>query len=72
MLVEVFEGNFDEPDWEHALGGMHALAYDGAGLVGHASVVQRRLIHEGERFGRATSRGSACAARPAATATRAR
>ena len=49
MLVEVFEGDFEDADWEHALGGMHALALseDDGRLVGHASVVQRRLIHQG-------------------------
>jgi aminoglycoside 2'-N-acetyltransferase I len=48
MLVEVFEGDFEDHDWEHALGGIHALAFseDGA-LVGHASVIQRRLLHGG-------------------------
>jgi len=46
MLVDVFEGDIEPSDWEHALGGMHALAYDERGtLVGHASVIQRRLIH---------------------------
>jgi aminoglycoside 2'-N-acetyltransferase I len=36
----------DEHDWEHCLGGLHALAYaaDGA-LAGHAAVVQRRLLY---------------------------
>jgi aminoglycoside 2'-N-acetyltransferase I len=47
MLVEVFEGDFEDHDWEHALGGIHALAYDGGELAGHASVVQRRLLHGG-------------------------
>ena len=36
-----------EHDWEHSLGGMHALAFDGDTLVGHAAVVQRRLLHGG-------------------------
>jgi aminoglycoside 2'-N-acetyltransferase I len=36
-----------EHDWEHALGGVHALAYEDGELVGHASVVQRRLLHAG-------------------------
>lgn len=37
-----------EFDWEHALGGVHALAYDEQGqLIGHAALVQRRLIHRG-------------------------
>ena len=48
MLVEVFEGDFEDHDWEHALGGIHALALsDGGELVGHASVIQRRLVHGG-------------------------
>jgi aminoglycoside 2'-N-acetyltransferase I len=47
MLVEVFDGDFEDSDWEHALGGIHALAHDGGALVGHASVVQRRLVHGG-------------------------
>jgi aminoglycoside 2'-N-acetyltransferase I len=36
-----------DDDWEHALGGVHALVWEGEELVGHASVIQRRLIHEG-------------------------
>ena len=45
MLVDVFEGDIEPSDWEHALGGIHALGYDDAeALVGHASVIQRRLI----------------------------
>ena len=36
-----------EHDWEHSLGGVHALAFDGDTLVGHAAVVQRRLLHGG-------------------------
>ncbi len=47
MLVEVFEGDFEDSDWEHALGGIHALAYGDGALVGHASVVMRRLLHGG-------------------------
>ena len=47
MLEAVFEGGFEDADWEHSLGGMHALAWDGDELVGHASLVQRRLLHAG-------------------------
>ncbi len=47
LLADVFRGDFGDHDWEHALGGVHALAYEGDELVGHASVVQRRLIHRG-------------------------
>jgi aminoglycoside 2'-N-acetyltransferase I len=48
MLVEVFVGTFEDADWEHALGGIHAIALSEDGEpVGHASVVQRRLLHGG-------------------------
>jgi aminoglycoside 2'-N-acetyltransferase I len=47
LLFDVFPGGFSEHDWEHSLGGVHALAWDGDELVGHASVVQRRLLHGG-------------------------
>jgi aminoglycoside 2'-N-acetyltransferase I len=48
MLQEAFDGELEADDWEHALGGIHALAYDAEGvLVGHASVVMRRLLHGG-------------------------
>ena len=47
LLEQVFAGGFSEHDWEHALGGMHALAWEGTELVGHASLVQRRLVHAG-------------------------
>ena len=47
LLDEVFEGEMSDDDWDHALGGVHALAWDGADLVGHASVIQRRLLHRG-------------------------
>jgi aminoglycoside 2'-N-acetyltransferase I len=46
LLYVVFD-DMTEEDWEHSLGGVHALAFDGAELVGHASVVQRRLLHGG-------------------------
>jgi aminoglycoside 2'-N-acetyltransferase I len=47
LLEGVFEGELTDQDWEHALGGIHALAWDGGELVGHASIVQRRLLHGG-------------------------
>jgi aminoglycoside 2'-N-acetyltransferase I len=45
LLVLVFGDELEEHDWEHALGGVHALAWEGEVLIGHASVVQRRLLH---------------------------
>jgi aminoglycoside 2'-N-acetyltransferase I len=45
LLREVFS-DLEDTDWEHCLGGLHALAYEGPELVGHAAVVQRRLVHD--------------------------
>lgn len=47
LLEQVFAGELTPEDWEHCLGGMHALAYDGGRLVAHAALVQRRLLHQG-------------------------
>jgi aminoglycoside 2'-N-acetyltransferase I len=47
MLVAAFERDFEPADWEHALGGMHALVLQDDEVVGHASVVQRRILHGG-------------------------
>ena len=46
LLYDVFDDMTDQ-DWEHSLGGIHALVWEGAELVGHASVIQRRLLHGG-------------------------
>jgi aminoglycoside 2'-N-acetyltransferase I len=43
LLDDVFAGEMTDADWEHALGGIHALAWEGDALVGHAAVIQRRL-----------------------------
>lgn len=47
LLVDAFEDKFNEHDWEHALGGMHALVYRHGVLIAHAAVVQRRLVYRG-------------------------
>ena len=47
LLDAVFEGELTDHDWEHSLGGVHALVWEGAELIGHASVIQRRLLHRG-------------------------
>ena len=46
LLDDVFDDMTDE-DWEHALGGVHALVWERDELIGHASVVQRRILHGG-------------------------
>ena len=47
LLDDAFGDEMTDEDWEHALGGVHALVSDGGKLIGHASVVQRRLVHQG-------------------------
>jgi aminoglycoside 2'-N-acetyltransferase I len=47
MVTEAFAGDFTENDWEHALGGMHALIWDHGAIIAHAAVVQRRLFYQG-------------------------
>jgi aminoglycoside 2'-N-acetyltransferase I len=46
LLYDAFD-DMTEHDWEHSLGGIHAIAWDGDELVGHSAVVQRRLLHGG-------------------------
>ena len=46
LLYEVFDDMTDQ-DWEHALGGVHALLWEDGELIGHASVIERRLLHGG-------------------------
>src|SRR6202035_5081463 len=46
LLYDVFD-DMTDGDWEHSLGGMHALAWHDGQLIGHASVIQRRLLHAG-------------------------
>ena len=46
LLYDVFD-DMTETDWEHSLGGIHAVAWLDDEVVGHAAVVQRRLLHNG-------------------------
>lgn len=49
LLYRAFaDEDFSADDWEHSLGGMHVLATHEGALVGHAAVVQRRLLHQGK------------------------
>lgn len=47
LLGIVFGDEMTDHDWDHALGGLHALAWEEGELVGHVSLVQRRLLHGG-------------------------
>src|SRR5271169_6047505 len=46
LMGAAFGAVSDEP-FENVLGGVHALVIEEGELVGHASVVQRRLLHGG-------------------------
>ena len=46
LILAAFD-DVDEDDWEHCLGGMHALLWEADQLVATGSVVQRRLVHHG-------------------------
>lgn len=46
LLAVVFD-DLESSDWEHALGGVHALVVDGDRVLAHAAVVQRRMVVEG-------------------------
>ncbi|NVN48280.1 GNAT family N-acetyltransferase [Mycobacterium sp. DL] len=45
MVIDAFDGTFTDADWEHTLGGMHAVICQRGALIGHAAVVQRRLLY---------------------------
>ena len=43
LMDAAFAGDFADSDWANALGGVHAIALEGGRLIGHASLVPRRL-----------------------------
>lgn len=48
MVIDAFgsgEIEFTDADWEHSLGGMHALICVRGALIAHGAVVQRRMIY---------------------------
>ncbi|UMB69180.1 GNAT family N-acetyltransferase [Mycobacterium paraterrae] len=47
MVSEAFGGDFTETDWEHALGGMHALIWHHGAIIAHGAVIQRRMLYRG-------------------------
>jgi aminoglycoside 2'-N-acetyltransferase I len=49
MVTAAFSGatEFTDDDWEHTLGGMHALILHRGTLVAHGAVVQRRMLYRG-------------------------
>jgi aminoglycoside 2'-N-acetyltransferase I len=47
LLDRAFDEEFTEEDWEHTLGGWHAIVSDGGAVVSHAAVVPRELVAAG-------------------------
>jgi aminoglycoside 2'-N-acetyltransferase I len=45
MVIDAYDGDFSDADWEHCLGGMHALICHHGAIIAHGAVVQRRLIY---------------------------
>ncbi|MEV5882865.1 GNAT family N-acetyltransferase [Streptomyces sp. NPDC052020] len=43
LLYDAFDGDFGDEDWDHTLGGVHALVHDARGLAAHGAVVMRRV-----------------------------
>lgn len=39
LLDDAFAGDFDADDWQHTIGGFHAVLQDGDVLLAHAAVV---------------------------------
>ena len=46
-LADAAFGDFTDHDWDHALGGQHALVVDDGEVVAHGALVMRRLLHAG-------------------------
>lgn len=47
LLERAYEGDFADADWDHAIGGLHAVVAEAGQVVAHAAVVPRRLVHDG-------------------------
>jgi aminoglycoside 2'-N-acetyltransferase I len=47
LVIGAFGGEFTDSDWEHALGGMHAIIVSHGALIAHAAVIQRRILYDG-------------------------
>jgi aminoglycoside 2'-N-acetyltransferase I len=50
LMDDAFEGDFSDEDWDHSLGGLHALVRDDKGIAAHGSVIMRRVLHGGRSY----------------------
>ncbi len=44
LMADAYGATFTDADWDHTLGGLHLMVLEQGDLVGHVSVVQRRLL----------------------------
>ncbi len=51
LLGEAFDKQFSDEDWQHGLGGVHAVVSDrDRSVVAHGSLVERHLRHRGREL----------------------
>ena len=50
LMDVAFDGDFGDDDWDHGLGGWHAVALDDEQVVSHAAVVARLIEVDGRPF----------------------
>ncbi|MEP6759877.1 MAG: GNAT family N-acetyltransferase [Sporichthyaceae bacterium] len=43
LLIDAFEGDFSDDDWQHTVGGWHVIGSEGGAVVSHAAVVPRTI-----------------------------
>ncbi|MEB3032370.1 GNAT family N-acetyltransferase [[Mycobacterium] nativiensis] len=47
LVDQAFADTPDRAEWQHALGGMHALIWHRGALIAHGAVVRRQLLYRG-------------------------
>jgi aminoglycoside 2'-N-acetyltransferase I len=47
MFERAFAEEVRDEDWEHCVGGIHVVAFEGDVPVGHAALVERELLQDG-------------------------
>src|SRR5262245_57175594 len=48
FLDAAFGGDFTDADWAHAIGGFHIWLVGSAGVISHASLVERTIVCHGQ------------------------
>ncbi|OBY32108.1 GNAT family N-acetyltransferase [Mycolicibacter kumamotonensis] len=47
LVIEAYGDRYSDAEWQHALGGMHALIWHRGALIAHGSVIRRQLLYRG-------------------------